>query len=40
MTATLAVGGHIAFVLTIMKNITIATIIFKIALSISNTPFH
>ena len=36
MTAYLAWGGHIAFVLTIMKNITTATIIFKIVLSISN----
>ena len=40
MTAFLAEGGHIAFMLTIMKKITIATIIFKIVFSISNTPFQ
>ena len=40
MTATLAMGGHIAFMLTIMKNTTTATIIFKIVLSIAIPPFN
>ena len=38
MTAALAEGGHIAFVLTIMKNITTATIILKIVSSILAIP--
>ena len=35
MTANLAEDGHIAFILTVIKNITTATIIFKIVLSIN-----
>ena len=32
--------GHIAFMLTVIKSIITATIIFKIEFSISNTPFQ